>query len=247
MPQLETLGVYFSRPTLTLDIESLPLNMLIATHITLPNLHFLGFMGTSTYLEVILPQITTPVLEKLRIGFFHQLTFPVPHLLQFMSSTKSLKFSSINLTFSKKNFTLQVYPHKDANMFLHTLQLQVDSCQLGRQVASAARILNTLRTALSTVEYLTLGHAEKLHEGVQRTQWRNLLRSLGNLKTLRVSDSLVGELSRCLRSDGTEPPMELLPKLKVLEYTATDDVSYAFAPFIHAHMNAGHPVALVRH
>jgi len=246
MPQLETLGLYFSRPTLTLDIERLPLDMPIVTHISLPNLRWLGFVGASTYLEVILHRITTPVLEKLQIRFFRWLTSPVPHLSQFMSSTESLRFSSINLAFSKKNFTLRVYPREGANVFAYTLWLRVDSCQLDRQVASVAQVLNTLRTALSAVEYLTLGHDEKEHEEAQPTQWRELLRSLYNLKTLRVPNSLVGQLSRCLRSDDMEPPMELLPELKVLEYTATDDASDSFASFIDARKNTGHPVALVR-
>ena len=39
--------------------------------------------------------------------------------------------------------------------------------------------------------------------------------------------------------------MDLLPELKVLEYTATDGVSDAFASFIDVRKNAGHPVALV--
>jgi hypothetical protein len=45
--------------------------------------------------------------------------------------------------------------------------------------------------------------------------------------------------------------MELLPELKVLETAATVDVgdaaTDAFASFIDARKNAGHPAALVRH
>jgi len=246
MPQLETLGIYFSRPIFTLDAEKLPLRSPITTHATLPNLRWFGFVGASTYLEMVLPRITTPSLEKLQIGFFYQLTTPVTHLSQFMSSTESLRSSSINLAFFRTHFTLRGYPHEGANMFAYTLWLQIQIFQLVNQVASVARILNTLRTALSTVEYLTLEHDAELHEEAHRSQWHELLRSLGNLKTLRVFGSLVGELSRCLRSDDTERPMELLPELKVLEYTATADADDAFASFIDARKNAGHPVALVR-
>ena len=247
MPQLETLGVHFSRPP-ALDIERLPLHMPIVTHVTLPNLRWFGFMGISAYLEAILPRITTPLLEKLQIAFFRQLTPPVLHLSQFMSSTESLRFNSINLTFFREYITLRVYPSDGADMFAYALWLKVHSDQPDRQVASVARILNTLKTPLSTVEYLTLKHDIGFHEDSEayRTQWRELLRSLGNLKTLRVPNSLVGELSCCLRPDDTEPPMELLPELKVLVYTATNDHSGAFASFIGARKDAGHPVALVR-
>ena len=245
MPQLETLGVQFSYSTPTLDIGRLPLHMPITTHVALPNLRWFGFMGASAYLEAILPRITTPLLEKLQITFFHQLTSPVLHLLQFMSSTGSLRFSSINLTFYKECFMLWVYPREGANMFAYALCLKVHTCQLDRQVASAMQIFNTLRIPLSTVEYLTLEYDAGSHEEAHPTQWRELLRSLGNLKTLRVLDGLVGELSRCLRPDDMESPMELLPELKVLEYTATNDASNAFASFIDARKNTGHPVALV--
>ena len=245
MPQLETLGIYPSCPIPALDIERLPLRMPIKTHVTLPNLRWFGFMGASAYLEVILPRITTPLLEKLQIEIFPQPTSPVTHLSQFMSSTESLRFNSINLAFYKKHFTLRVYPREGANMFSYALWLQIHSNQPDGQVASAARILNTLSTALSTAEHLTLKRDAESHEEAHPMQWRELLMSLGNLKTLRVSDGLVGEVSRYLRSDDTEPPMELLPELKVLEYTATDDTGDAFASFIDARKNAGHPVALV--
>jgi len=244
MPQLETLGLQFSCPP-TLGIERSPLHMPITTHVTLPNLRWFGFMGASAYLEAILPRITTPLLEKLQITFFHQLTPPVLHLSPFISSSESLRFRSINLTFYKECFMLWAYPHEGANMFGYALRLEVYTCQLDRQVASAARIFNTLRTPLSTVEYLTLERDAGWYEEAHRTQWHELLRSLDNLKTLRVLDSLVGELSRCLQPDDMEQPMELLPELKVLEYTATNNASDKFASFIDARKNNDHPIALV--
>jgi len=154
-------------------------------------------------------------------------------------------FSSINLTFYEECFMLWAYPHEGTNMFAYALCLKVHTCKLDRQVASAAQTFNTLRTSLSTVEYFTLERDAGSQGEAHRTQWHDLLRSLGNLKTLRVLDSLVGDLSRCLRSDDMEPPLELLPELKVIEYTATNNPSDAFASFIDARKNTGHPVALV--
>jgi hypothetical protein len=42
-------------------------------------------------------------------------------------------------------------------------------------------------------------------------QWRKLLRSFSNVKILRIDRRLVGELSRSLRPDDGELPLELLP------------------------------------
>jgi hypothetical protein len=196
---------------------------------------------------MILPRITTPLLERLQLAFFHQLTAPDPHLSKFVSSTKSLRFGGIILVFHRKYIVLCVFPGDVAFDIGWTLWWKIRSHRLDRQVASVAQILHTLRMALSTVEYLTLMNGDGLHEEANRSQWSELLRSLGNVKTLRVFGSLVGQLSRCLRSDDTDPPMELLPKLKVLEYSTTDDdASDAFASFIDARKNGGHPVALVR-
>jgi hypothetical protein len=120
------------------------------THITLPNLLWFVFVGASAYLEMVLPRIATPLLENLQIGFFYQLTTPLPHLSQFMSSTQGIRFSRINLAFFRAHFTMRGYPHEGANMLAYTLWFQIQIFQLNRQVASVVRILKTLRTALST-------------------------------------------------------------------------------------------------
>ena len=249
MPQLETLGVFLTCPISTHKIEKLLLRMPITTHVTLPSLRWFGFKGANTYLRMILPQITTPLLERLQLMFFHQLTSPDPHLSKFVSSTKSLRFGGIILVFHRKYIVLCVFPSDVTFDLRWTLWWKIHSHQLDRQVASVAQILHTLRTALSTVEYLTLMNSNGLHEEANRLQWSELLRLLGNVKTLWVFGSLVGQLSHCLQSDDMEPPMELLPKLKVLEYrlysTTNDNTSDAFTSFIDACKNGGHPVALV--
>ena len=64
------------------------------------------------------------------------------------------------------------------------------------------------------------------------------------MKTLGIPDGLVGELSRCLRLDDGEPPLELLPELQELTFSSGGDVDKAFTPFIDARQNAGRPVTL---
>jgi hypothetical protein len=101
------------------------------------------------------------------------------------------------------------------------------------------------------VEHLTLKHdvhsrSSEEHNEVDRTEWRNLLNSFSNLKTLRIEDGLVKELSRSLRPDDGEPPLELLPELQELTYSGSGDTGDAFTSFIDARQNAGRPVTLVR-
>jgi hypothetical protein len=85
------------------------------------------------------------------------------------------------------------------------------------------------------------------HNDVDRLEWRNLLRSFSNVKTLRVQDGLVKELSRCLRLEDGELPLELLPELQELIYFESRDIGDAFTSFVDARQVAGRPVTLVRH
>jgi hypothetical protein len=118
--------------------------------------------------------------------------------------------------------------------------------------SSVAQISNALCQVFSAVEHLTLEHevhsqSSEEHNDVDRIEWHNLLRSFGNVKTLRVEDGLVEELSRRLRLEDGELPLEHLPELQELTYSGSRNTGDAFTPFVDARQNAGRPVTLVRH
>jgi hypothetical protein len=96
------------------------------------------------------------------------------------------------------------------------LAINVYRWLLDWQVSSTAQISNALSQVLSAVEHLTLDldhdvhwHSQSSdeHNGVGRIEWRNLLRSFGNVKTLRVEDRLIEELSHCLQLEDEELPL----------------------------------------
>jgi hypothetical protein len=249
MPQLETLGIDFHSPIPSRDIERQLWRMPIV-HVTLPNLRWFGFRGVSAYLEALLPRITAPLLEKLQILFFNQLTFSVPHLLGFMRSAENLRFSSARLTFHKGGISTRVYPYEGAKMY--ALYVDVGCDRFDWQVASAVQILNTLRSVFSSVEHLTLEYkmyaiSSEWHNEADHAQWRKLLESFNDVKTLLVDAELAVDLSHSLQLDDGEPlPVELLPDLKEVSYSAIDDADNIFTPFIDARQKAGRPVNLVR-
>ena len=236
-------------PISSRDIERQLWRMPIV-HVTLPNLRWFGFRGVSAYLEALLPRITAPLLEKLQILFFNQLTFSVPHLLEFIRSAENLRFGSARVTFHEGGIFTRVYPHEGAKMY--ALYVDVGCKQPDWQVASAVQILNTLRSVFSSVEHLTLEHemyaiSSERHSEADHAQWRKLLESFNDVKTLLVDAGLVRDLSRSLQSDDEEPlPVELLPELKEVSYSAIDDADDTFAPFVDARRKAGRPVTLVR-
>jgi len=142
---------------------------------------------------------------------------------------------------------VNVFPNEETEIY--SLYIEILCRNLDWQVASAAQIFGTLRTVLSAVEFLFLQYDKRLissewHNGVDRIQWRELLRPFDNVKELYVPKGLVDQLSHSLQLEDGESPMELLPKLNKLTYEASGDPGGAFTAFIDARRDAGHPVTL---
>jgi hypothetical protein len=248
MPQLESLEFAFSFPVPNRDVGRQLTHTPIATHITLPNLRLFWFGGVSAYLEAVLCRITTPRLEKLQILLFKQLTFSVPRLPQFLNTTEILRFDNARIVFKDKAVDVLMF-FREANM--SAFRVWVDCWHLDWQVSSVAQICNALSQVFSVVEHLTLEHevhgqSSEEHNHVDRIEWRKLLRSFSNVKTFRVEDGLVEQLSRCLRLEDGELPLELLPELQELVYFGSRDTGDAFTSCLDARQNAGRPVTLVR-
>jgi len=248
MPQLENLTLGFKSPIPTRNIERLSLKTLIGTHITLPNLRLLFFHGVSAYLEGLLAHISTPLLESIQIQLFNQLNFMVPHLLQFMNRMENLTFSFARLFFERKYVILTMDSLKGGRFV--PFKVTVGCRQVDWQVSAAAQIFNVLVPVLSMVEDLAFVYEEhdplsEQHNGINRTQWRNLLRSFNCVKAFRIPENLISHLSHSFQLEDGESPMELLPELKELVYEKEGDPGDAFTPFINARQIAGHPVALI--
>jgi hypothetical protein len=249
LPQLEKLEIGFFSPVPNRDLERQLLNTPIITYVTLPNLHSFAFWGVSAYLEALLPHMTTPGLETLDIYFYYQLRFSVPRLLQFMTTTETIRLSSAEFVFYHKAVSVFVLSPVRPKSVYFSFGLEVICGHLDWQVSSITQIFNILSPLLSTVVDLTLVHEEHTlssenHNQADRTQWRELLGSFRNVKTLRVHNGLVGEVSRCLRLDG-EPPLELLPELNELICPPGSHDDRNFTSLIHEREVAGQSIELI--
>jgi hypothetical protein len=199
-------------------------------------------------LEALVHRITTPRLEKLDIEFFNQLTFSVPCLLEFMNTTENLRFDSATFRFFDGDVTATVFYRGETG---YAFGLGISCWHLDWQISSIAQIFNSLSQMFSAVEHLNLlheahGRSPEEHNEVDRTEWRRLLRPFRNVKTLLIDYGLVEELSRCLRLEDGESPLELLPELQELTYSGSGGTRDAFTSFIDARRNAGRPVTLAR-
>ena len=246
MPQLEMLQIYFYFAVPNRDVERQLMNAPNMRHVTLSNLRLFRFKGVSAYMEAVVRRITTPRLKNLDIQLFKQLTYSVPYLMQFINTTENLRFDSAIFQFFGDGVEVKLYPREEDWM---GLLVTINCLHLDWQASFVAQIVTSLASISSSVEHLTLRHevhgrSSEEHNEVDRTEWHNLLRSFSNVKTLRADDGLVKELSRCLRLDDEEPPVELLPELQELTYSG-GDIGDAFKSFIDARQNAGRPVALI--
>jgi hypothetical protein len=253
MSQLETLVIVFYVSVPNHDVERQLIHTPIIPHITLPNLRFLVLQGVSAYAEAVIRRISTPRLEKLDIWFFKQLAFSVPCLLQFMNTAANLKFDTAKFEFLGNAVYAGVYLREEidvAQIKMIPLLIVVNSWHLDWQVSSVAQIFNSLSQIFSTVEHLTLEYrahsrSSEEHNEVDRSEWHKLFGSFSKVKTLRVGDGLVKEVSRNLRLEDGDDPLELLPELQSLTYSGVGDTDDAFTSFINARQNSGNPVTLV--
>ena len=221
LPQLENM-TSLSLPVSNRDVDRQPTGIQtpITTHITLPNLRSFEVWGDSAYSEVLFRCITTPRLKRLEIGFFEQLTFSVSRLQQFMDTIENFRFDRVDFMFFDEGVFVEFHPLKAKTV---SFSINVKCCHLDWQVSSVAQIFNALSQTFSTVEHLSLGHeihthSSEEHNEVDRAEWRKLLGSFRNVKTLLIGDGLVEELSRCQILDDGEDSLEVLPELQELRY-----------------------------
>ena len=249
MTQLEMLAIGFEFPIPSRDVGRQLTHTPIIAHVTLPNLRHFGFTGVPSHLEALVHRIATPRLERLLINFYSQLTFSVPRLLQFVNAAEDLRFGSAKFRFISGEVDVWVFPREEAEIL--SLGMAVFCWHLDWQVSSVAQFINSLSQVFSAVEHLTLEHYEhdlssEEHNEVDRTEWRRLLRPFSNVKTLRIENRLVEDLSRCLQLEDGDIPLEVLPELQELTYSGSGNIGDGFASFVDARRNAGRPVTLVR-
>jgi len=250
MPQLEMFLIFFCFAVPNRDVERQLMRTPIMTHVTLPNLRYFVFQAISAYSEAVLSRLTAPRLEDFQICYVKQLTFSVPELVQFMGRTETLRFDRAEFGFYNERVYVSFNP-PETNTPEDAFSVNVDCWHLDWQVSSVAQIFNAFSQIFSVVEHLTLMHEDhsqssEEHNEVDRTEWRKLLGSFSNVKTLQIKDGLVRELSRCLRLEDGEHPPELLPELQELTYPGGRDADDVITPFIDARRNAGHPVTLIK-
>lgn len=247
VPLLEELTISFS---VAIPRSRIRIHAMDRTPAALPALRRFVFRGVSAYLEGLLARISAPHLRILDVTLFNQLTFALPVLSQFISTTAELRFPVANVNFNQTSMSISVSDRTPGEaQGDKSFYVQVSCKPFDWQVNSAAQICSALLRMLAEVKELSLDFYEpkmppQCQNQVDSRMWYELLGPFRSVKKLHIGHALALNLSCALQPDGSEEPTGLLlPALDELlvEEGCEDD----FTDFINAPQRADCPIQLV--
>jgi hypothetical protein len=249
LPHLEELSIGFAVPLPTPSKEKELLSASIPT-VTLPTLKQLIFRGVGVYLENLVTQIHAPLLERLNLTLFFELTFTFVNLTQFIHRTKGLGCRVARVNFDKDGAFIDM-GYREQQQGSGKLTLQINCESLDWQLDSAAQVCGALGTVLSAIEELTLdlnvdGMPSDWENTLEGMLWHELLLPFTGVRKLHIGSSLTLQLSQAMQSDAGELVLELLPEVEELEVQLEiDHANAAFSLFLESRESVGRPVQLL--
>ena len=199
------------------------------TRVISPSLSTFTFRGASEYLEYLLIQIDTPLLENLTIVYFNQSSpFHVPHLSDFTHRTASLnlhRFKHARVEFGESYVSASLYEGyrvEPESLECHFV-LQI-SCQwLDWQILHMTQVLGQCSAVLSQVDDVfidtyDLSSGWRADEYVEPSEWLELLSRFRGVRILRVSKQLTKHVILALEDTTAsgENVADILPTLQLL-------------------------------
>ena len=229
-------------------------------HVTLPTLRRLTFRGVGIYLDNLIAQINTPLLERLSFTLFFvsftlffELTFTLVNLTKFIRRTKGIGCLVTQIIFNKHGASIDTGYHEQQGIRKSSLQVSINCESLEWQIDSATQVCSALRMVLSDVEELTLDLGADVMPlywdnalGLDSVLWLELLLPFTGVKKLHIGRSLIFELSQALESIAGGLALDFLPGLQCLEVQPwMDDAKNVFSTFVKIRESMGRPVHLL--
>ena len=215
--------------------------------VTLPSLRRINFQGVGAYLENLVAQINTPLLEQIRLTLFFNLDFTLVNLTKFIRRTEGIRCLTTRVIFGKDGASINA-GHYEQGKF--SLYVNVNCKRLDWQMDSATQVCRALGNVLSSVVELTID-LDQVMPSIRgnifdSTLWHELLLPFIRVKKLHISFPLTLELSQALESIPEELVLELLPDLRELEVQLEiDSAKKAFSTFVETRESVGRPVHLL--
>ena len=245
---LEELSIDFAVP---IPLPSTEGEMLPAPlpRVMLPALKRLMFRGVAVYLENLVAQINTPLLEQLIVTLFFELAFTLVALSKFVIITRGFRCLSAKVLFKKEG--VSIVTANGESLCSRGLTINVNCEHLDWQIDAATQCCRSLQHVLFAVEELALDLDEvrtppDWGDSVDSTLWHGLLIPFRGVKKLQIGPPITSELSDALKPDAAELALNLLPQLQKLEVQLrVNDANKAFSKFTETRELEGRPVELL--
>ena len=245
LPHLEQLSIGFAIP---IPLPSRERELLPAPipPVTLPTLRRLTFRGVGVYLDNLVAQINTPLLEQLNLTLLFEIAFSLVNLAEFIHRTERFGCLVARVIFNAAGLFIDTEQRG-----LEKLSLRINCEPLDWQVDSAAQVCSALWKVLSSVEELTVdldvhGMSSDWKNTLDDMLWHDLLLPFTGVKKLLIGSSLTFELSQALHSVTGGLVLELLPELQELEiHLEMDQAKTAFSVFVETRESVGRPILLL--
>ncbi|KAI9453114.1 hypothetical protein F5148DRAFT_484998 [Russula earlei] len=249
MSRLETLYVGFQSPLSRPDPASRPPPLL--TRSVLPALTKIVFRGVHEYLEDLLAHIEAPSLNRLEITFFMNFDFVVPQLHQLISRAESFKTFEKAFVYTSHH-AIRFVIFRETPQF-PSLSLEIKCTQLDRQLSSLAQVCSSSLHLLSTLVQLDVvdpvppNPQSYWTDGVETTQWMELLQPFTAVKDLRLDNQVGLHVCCALEALAKERVTEVLPALQNIflgDLQSWISVPKSIERFTAARQLSGRPVAV---
>ena len=225
---------------------------------SLPSLVFLGFYGTSEYLEEFVARIELHALSTLRIKFFNDIVFEIPQFCEFMTrlnqprspTSASMKLNSgivgVDFLDKKTNLGNEYSTHYALDYALETSCIPFDW-----KLSFLTQIASQLSPLLSSVYELTILGCSILkvptgEEAADSTQWLELFQPFTHVTKVTVWETKV--VQSIMQALLMEEAAGVLPELTTLHlsgYQHTPSVAKAAEQFVATRSLSGRAVHLI--
>jgi hypothetical protein len=147
------------------------------TRSALPALTDFWFEGASEYLEDLIARIDVPLIDRLKIRFFHQLIFDTPQLVQFVARTPNIHPPVEAYIDFNDDYVQVTSPRTIPGKF----QLGINCIQSDWQLSCLTQVCSSSfpEAFISTVEHLYIRDFQACwQDDIEDSQWLECLSSI---------------------------------------------------------------------
>jgi hypothetical protein len=220
----------------------------LPTRIHLSVLTGLSFRGANEYLEDLMARIDAPLLDTLRIAFFHEPIIDTPQLSRFIGRAPKLKTrDEARVVFFHREVSVAL-PLPQTNNVPPPLKLGISYKQTELQLSPLARVCGSSfpQDFIPAVKHLDIiwnlwGSDDS--EVIENSEWLELLRPFTAVESLYISEEAVPRIAPALQEFVEESVLPALETLTLYESTS-GPIQEGIARFVSARQLAGHPVVI---